>query len=205
MTKPTIYTIGHSTHPIDYFLELLLHNGINCVVDVRSLAASRFNPQYNKKALAAFLSTNKVEYLHLPQAFGARRTDPAFLDAEGRVDFQKLRDSDDFKDGVRRLSSGAGNYTIALMCSEADPLQCHRFGMIAPALNDFEVRHILKDKSILSQHDLEVKLLQHYLKKRKPNLFESPSTRTEMLLDAYRILNREIAYSPAEHKRDLNR
>jgi uncharacterized protein (DUF488 family) len=205
MAKPTIYTIGHSTHPIDYFLEMLLHKGVNCVVDVRSLAASRFNPQYNKKALFAFLNAHKVEYIHLPQAFGARQTDPAVLDAEGRVDFEKLRDADDFKEGVRRLSSEAANYTVALMCSEADPLQCHRFGMIAPALNRFDVKHILKDKSILSQHDLEMKLLQYYVKKWKPNLFESPSTQTEMLSDAYRMLNREIAYSPAEHKRDFKR
>ena len=205
MAKPPIYTIGHSTHPIDYFLELLLHNGVNCVVDVRSLAASRFNPQYNKKALVVSLNVHNVEYLHLPQEFGARQTDPAFLDAEGRVDFLKLRASDKFKDGVRRLSSGVENYTIALMCSEADPLRCHRFGMIAPALNDFDVRHILKDKSILSQHDLEMKLLQYFLKKRQPSLFEAPSTEMEMLLDAYRMLNWEIAYSPAEHKRNFKK
>ncbi|WP_414648338.1 DUF488 family protein, partial [Dinghuibacter sp.] len=54
MKTPTIYTIGHSTHQLDYFLELLKGFSINCLIDVRSVAASTYNPQYNKEPLSNF-------------------------------------------------------------------------------------------------------------------------------------------------------
>ena len=55
MQKPIIYTVGHSTHQIDYFVELLKEHSVNCVIDVRSLAASTYNPQFNKEPLCNFL------------------------------------------------------------------------------------------------------------------------------------------------------
>ena len=104
MVKPVIYTIGHSTHPIAYFIELLKCYNVNCVVDVRSLAASRFNPQYNKKSLATSLNSQRIEYLHFGEEFGARQIDPSLLDEEGRVDFEKIRNSEKFTRGIERLT-----------------------------------------------------------------------------------------------------
>ncbi len=202
MSKPVIYTIGHSTHRIEYFLGLIQEHGVNCLVDVRSVAASRFNPQYNKKALAASLAANEVQYLHMPEEFGARRSEPDILDSEGRVDFDKVRDSEKFMRGIGRLWNGVEKrFTIVLMCSEAEPLQCHRFGMIAPALLDFDVRHILKDKSIVPQNELEARLLKMYDEKLNAGLFELFVSDSDRLGRAYRILNKEIAYSPAQHTR----
>src|SRR4051794_3069135 len=136
---PLVYTVGHSTHSAEYFLELLTEFSINCVVDVRSLAASRFNPQFNKNKLAGFLAANGITYLHFAKEFGARRSDPNLLDEDGRVDFDKVRASEDFKNGVERIRQGvAKGFTIALMCAESDPMDCHRFLMISPALQDAE-------------------------------------------------------------------
>ncbi|MCS7075054.1 MAG: DUF488 domain-containing protein, partial [Bacteroidia bacterium] len=59
-----IYTVGHSNHTIDYFIELIKHFGINCIVDVRSVAASTRFPQYNKEFLANSLSNSGIAYLH---------------------------------------------------------------------------------------------------------------------------------------------
>ena len=56
MDKPTIYTVGHSTHPLDYLLELLKEYGVNCLIDIRSVPASAYNPQYNQEPLKNFLS-----------------------------------------------------------------------------------------------------------------------------------------------------
>lgn len=203
MGKPVIYTIGHSTHPFDYFHELLSYYHVNCVVDVRSLAASRFNPQFNKKSLAAALNDRNIVYLHLPDEFGARQTDPNVLDMEGRVDFEKIRTTNEFKAGINRLLNGVEKgYTIALMCAESDPLYCHRFLMISPALGDFAVRHILKDKSIATQRQLENEIRKLYRERRKePGLFEELASGDEDLKAAYRMLNREVAFSPAQHKR----
>jgi len=168
MDKPVLYTVGHSSHHIDYFLELLKTYSITCLIDVRSVAASSYNPQYNKDQLADFLKKNGITYLHFAEEFGARHTDSDLLDEEGKVDFEKIRKSRLFKNGVERLWSGLEKgFKIGLMCSEGEPFDCHRFSMISPALekDGFEVKHILKDKTVKSNAELEKQLLKKYDKK----------------------------------------
>lgn len=207
MVKPVIYTIGHSTHKIEYFLELLKDHKVNCVVDVRSLAASRFNPQYNKKALANSLNEHDITYLHFGEEFGARQTDPNLLDEAGRVDFDKVRNAEKFKNGIERLWQGVTKgYVIALMCSESEPLDCHRFSMISMALKDFDVKHILKNNSVVNQTELENELLKMYSKKLpKSDLFQPRITTREQLKEAYRLKNREVAYSPSTPTRRFSK
>jgi uncharacterized protein (DUF488 family) len=200
MDRPIIYTIGHSTHPINYFLSLLQEYHVNCLVDVRSVAASRYNPQYNKEPLSNFLKNNGIIYMHFPEQFGARQSDPDLLDEKGKVDFAKVRKSRNFRNGVGRLWSGINKgYMIALMCSESDPIDCHRFSMITVGLRQdgFEVLHIMKDKSLKSTSDLEQLLLQKYASQLpKPDMFQSKVTLEERLNVAYRLRNLEIAFSP---------
>lgn len=88
-----VFTVGHSNHPLPYFLALLQTHGITCLVDVRSVAASAYNPQFNGGVLAAALRQAGVAYLHFAREFGARHDDPALLDAEGRVDFGNVQRS----------------------------------------------------------------------------------------------------------------
>ena len=150
MDRPVIYTIGHSTHPIEVFLDLLKTFSFNCLIDVRSVAASSYNPQYNKEPLSNFLKTNGITYMHFAEEFGARHTDPDLLDDEGKVNFELVRKSWNFKNGVERIWQGIDKgFTIALMCSEGEPFDCHRFSMVSIALekDGFEVKHILKDKT----------------------------------------------------------
>jgi len=195
-----IYTIGHSTHTASYFLEMLKTFSIDCVIDVRSIAASSYNPQFNKKALSTFLNINQITYLHFADEFGARHENPKLLDYEGKVDFEKVRQSISFKNGVERLRQGVfKGFTIALMCSESDPFDCHRFSMVSIALakEGFEVKHILKDMTLKSNAQLENRLLKKYEKKiPHPNIFESKVALDNQLEVAYRLRNREIAFSP---------
>lgn len=195
-----IYTIGHSTHSLDYFGELLDAYGINCVIDVRNTAASTYNPQYNGAPLKAFLKTKDILYLHFGEEFGARPRDPALLDAEGRVDFDKLRQSEKFLQGVKRLRTGLEKgYRIALMCSQSDPFDCHRFVLIACYLvrHGFAVRHILKDKTCIDNAVLEEKLLEKYRKKLpQKDLFHPHIGEEERLEIAYRLRGKSIAYKP---------
>jgi uncharacterized protein (DUF488 family) len=164
MDRPLIYTIGHSTHPLEYFLSLLREYAIDCLVDVRSIAASARNPQYNKQPLSKFLKANNIAYLHFAEEFGARQTDPGLLDDNGKVDFEKVRRSPIFRRGIERLSNGVTKgHIITLMCAESDPFDCHRFSMISPGLQNagFQVQHILKDKTIISNEALEQQLLKN--------------------------------------------
>src|SRR5205085_2076677 len=103
MDKPIIYTVGHSNHPIEFFLELLQAYSVNFLVDVRSVAASSYNPQYNKEPLSNFLDAQGITYMHFAEEFGARHTDPDLLDEEGKVNFELVRKSWNFKNGVEQL------------------------------------------------------------------------------------------------------
>lgn len=115
--KEVVYTIGHSTHHQDHFLDLLKDHAVNCLIDVRSVAASRFNPQYNKRRLSGFLKEHRIIYMHFPEEFGARHTDPLLLDKNGRVDFEKIRRSNKFIDGMKRLVS-SGNEWVHGICAQ---------------------------------------------------------------------------------------
>ncbi len=195
-----IYTVGHSTHEINYFVELLMHFNINCLIDVRSVAASKYNPQFNKDFLSNFLKKKGIVYLHFAKEFGARHTNPELLDEDGKVDFDKVRASFEFKNGVSRLLNGIEKgFTITLMCSESEPIECHRFSMISVALEKegFEVFHILKDKTLKSNANLESMLLKKFDKKLpKPSIFEPEISLEQQLKVAYKLLNQEVAYSP---------
>lgn len=200
MDSPVIYTVGHSTHPPDYFLELLQAFRINCLIDVRSLAASSYNPQYNKEPLAAFFKKAGITYIHFAGEFGARHGDPDLLDGEGKVDFQKVRQSRKFKSGMERLRQRVNKgFVIALMCSESDPFDCHRFSLVSVALQQegFGVYHILKDKTVKTNAELENQLLKKYGKKLpKPDMFNTGLTVNDQLKAAYRLHNKDIAFSP---------
>lgn len=203
MNTHTLFTVGHSTHPPDYFLELLKKHGITCLIDVRSVAASAYNPQFNKEPLSAFLKKHRITYLHFAKEFGARHTDPTLLDENSKVDFEKVRNSDDFKSGVTRVIQGfEKGFVIALMCSEAEPLDCHRFSMVSVALQQlgFDVRHILKDNTLLTNAQLEKALLKKFHKKLPvPTVFDPDVSIQDQITVAYRLKNQEIAFSPYTH------
>lgn len=204
MRKPVIYTVGHSNHSIDFFLDLLQSFAINCVVDVRSVPASAYNPQFNKEVLSVFLREQEIGYVHLGREFGARYKDPGLLDREGIVDFEKVQQTAAFRSGVEKLRQGIEEgYTMALLCSEAEPFDCHRFAMVSAVLvkEGFEVLHILKDKTVKANSELEERLLKKYDKKvPRPNLYEPDITREDQVAAAYRLRNRDIGFSP--YKKD---
>lgn len=199
MTIRQIFTIGHSTHPLETFLALLNNHSINCIIDVRSTPFSRMAPQYNKKPLTNYLRSYGITYGHLPDEFGARHHDKTLLDEDGVVDFSKVRQTASFRQGVDRLKNGVDmGYTIALMCAEANPFDCHRFAMISYQLvrEGFDVRHILKDSQVLGNADLEEMLLKKYHKRLPQNTLFDDSVTPELQLEtAYRLRNKDIGYS----------
>lgn len=196
--KRMVFTIGHSKHEIDYFVELLNKHGCNSVIDVRSQPYSQIAPQFNKEQLSLVLKNNDMMYIHFEEEFGARRVKSCLLDEDGKVDFDKVRESIKFKQGIQRLKTGIDlGYTIALMCSEADPFDCHRFSMVSYQLIKEGVRvcHILKDGSLKENSELEDELVSKYEKKLpQTNLFGTV-TRDEQIEIAYRLRGKDIAFS----------
>lgn len=199
LMSKTIFTIGHSNHSIDYFLELLQTHDINCVVDVRSTPASSYSPQFNQLPLSNFLKLNDILYMHFGKEFGARQEAKEVLDNNGKVNFEVFRQTDAFSQGVERIKKGLNkNFKIALMCSEGNPMECHRFSMVAVYLEKnvgLNIQHILKDKTLISNTLLEKELLKKYKKKLpQPSLFQPNVTPEMQLKAAYQLHNEEIGW-----------
>ena len=194
-----LYTIGHSNHLLTDFLNLLLKYGIDCIVDVRSIPASKYSPQFNKETLQGFLRSYNLDYQFFGYEFGARRNDS--FNELGYVDFELTVQTALFQEGVHKLTPLLEKKNIALMCSEADPLECHRFSLVGRYYHEegLDVNHILKDATISSHEALEQEMIKNYVHSRKPllpNIDELFGTYTaeDQRRDAYRLKNKEIGF-----------
>lgn len=198
--KRELFTIGHSNHSIEYFLELLQYHNVNCVIDVRSTPASSHNPQFNKETLKISLKTYDIVYMHFGEEFGARHKDEDLLNDEGILSFKKFQKTRQFQNGIERVDIGISKgYKIALMCSEGNPIECHRFSMISNFLEKegIHVNHILKDKRIISNSDLEKVLIKKYEKQlSKPSLFV---TTTSLIDLVHELNNKNIGWKPNKY------
>ncbi len=132
-STPTILTIGHSRHSLERFIALLEGAGATAVADVRSAPVSRFSPHFNKAALAAALAARNIDYIFLGQELGGRPEQKAMY-TQGVADYEKMATTPNFQAGIARLTEAADLSRVAAMCSEADPLDCHRCLLVARAL-----------------------------------------------------------------------
>ena len=202
--KREVYTVGHSNHSIEYFLELLQSQEISCLIDVRSVPVSNYNPQFNRAPLENFLKRHGIVYMHFGKEFGARHEDKNLLNDEGKVDFKTVRQSFAFQQGVERVDIGLSKgIKIALMCAEGNPLECHRFSMISIGLEEvgIHVNHILKDKTVKSHAELEKELLKKYKKKiPQPSLFPKDVHEQDPLKHVYKLHNKAIGWQSDRYK-----
>jgi uncharacterized protein (DUF488 family) len=150
-----IYTIGHSNHPAEKFLQLLRTHNIEVVADLRSRPFSRFVPHFNREALKNFLQEEGIRYLFLGKELGGKPQDPDRPLAD-EVVWDYLRSRPQFREGLARLMEEARQARVCLLCAEADPARCHRGQLLAPELaaQGAEVCHILADGTILNHQEL---------------------------------------------------
>lgn len=141
-----VYTIGHSRHHAEIFVRLLTDAGVDVVVDVRSIPASRFAPWSNHRALPERLDAAGIDYVYLGRDLGGKPREQG-LWTDGRPDWDKIRRAPGFKAAVERIVALAESRRPALMCAEGDPAKCHRTWLVAPALTARGVRvvHLLPD------------------------------------------------------------
>lgn len=137
VTPLMIFTIGHSTRPIDEFVRLLKAHGVQRVVDVRTIPRSRHNPQFNRDQLSPALHRRKIHYRHMSGLGGLRRARPDSANAGWRnASFRGYADymqTPEFEDSLAECIDLAKKERVVLMCAEAVPWRCHR-SLIADAL-----------------------------------------------------------------------
>lgn len=202
-----IYTIGYSGFKLEDFVRVLDHYNINGLIDVRSMPMSQHYTDYNKQELSVFLKKNGIAYRNYKDEFGARQAERRFY-PNGYLDFLLFAKSERFREGMNRLIAAMPlGYKFVLMCSEKDPICCHRAIMVAREFNDNDVsaKHILADGSICTQEDIENRLVDMYFPDRDQlSLFGSPLTWKEMVNESYIQQNKKIGYKLEQDEEELD-
>ncbi|MFO7698596.1 MAG: DUF488 domain-containing protein [Anaerolineae bacterium] len=159
MTR-SIYTVGHSNHLLEAFLDLLHARDIVCVVDVRSSPHSRYAVQFNREALERPLGREGIEYRWLGDLLGGRLVLP-LAGESGRAFYQRLTSDPRFDRGLAELEALGESRVVAVMCSEGDPLRCHRAIVIGKHLDErgWSVIHIRPDGGSLDQRAVRDELV----------------------------------------------
>ena len=152
----TLYTLGHSRHTIEKFIDLARRHSVRLIVDVRGQPYSRFNPQYNRERLKDALTNSDIEYLWLGDQLSGRPKDPKFQGPDGQVLWDELKKWPDLLEGIAAVLARAAETRLALVCAEEDPMSCHRRFLLTPPLCERGARvlHIRGDGRIQPEDEL---------------------------------------------------
>ncbi len=125
-----VWTIGHSTLPMDEFIARLRSFGIETLVDVRSFPGSRRYPHFNRENLRVSLTSAGIEYIHMAELGGRRKMKPDSLNMAWRNEsfrgYADYMETEAFREGIDRLTELAQKQRTAIMCAEAVWWRCHR-------------------------------------------------------------------------------
>lgn len=200
--ETTIYTVGHSNHAIDQFIQLLKANEITAIADVRSNPYSKYQPQFNRDELKSALRRAGIDYVFLGNELGARSPDPSCY-VGGRVQYERLAATQTFRAGLARLIKGSERHRIALMCAEKEPLECHRTLLVGQSLHNIgvELVHIHATGSQETHQQALVRLLD-LTGLPHEDMFRS---RDELLAEALRIQEERVAYVDEQMTKETSR
>ena len=152
-----IYTIGHSNHTKERFLDLLIGANIEVLVDVRSNPNSRWATFANRDSLKEILESARIQYIYLGDMLGGRPSDSDSYDQQtGKADYQAIREKEYFRRGIKRILGRLRRHRVCIMCAEEDPTSCHRNLLVAESLRQagMIVFHIRGDGRIQTDEDL---------------------------------------------------
>lgn len=152
-----IYTIGHSNHTQEEFVNLLTAAKIEALVDVRSTPNSRWAPFANRDSLKEILESVQIHYIYLGDVLGGHPSDPdSYEHQTGKVDYQVIRAKESFQGGIKRILGELKRYRVCIMCAEEDPISCHRNLLVAGSLRQAGVLvfHIRGDGRIQTDEEL---------------------------------------------------
>jgi uncharacterized protein (DUF488 family) len=206
MTSPDLlYTIGHSSQSIEDFIAALHRHDIQALADVRSMPYSRRYPQFSREALQKSLVVDRIYYLQIGRELGARRDEPECY-VDGRAEYSEIAKLPNFQRGLDVLLTQIKRHRTAIMCSEQDPLTCHRVILVCRELRDagIEIRHILRGGELETHEAAEARLITEELGgAAQPDLFPGSQTAQERLQHAYQKRAQRICYRRDDPKRSF--
>ena len=193
-TQYPVFTVGHSNHSLETFVNLLLQHDVAEVVDVRSTPYSRHIPHFNSESLNRMLDGMGIGYVFLGRELGGRPSDRSCYDIKGRVRYDRVANTALFDDGLRRVMRDANERRLALMCTEKEPLECHRTLLVAWMLSgrDVAVEHILADGGTENHSAAMDRLLDMFKLPHDGDMFTS---RAEVIADALTRQAQKVAYT----------
>jgi uncharacterized protein (DUF488 family) len=203
-----LLSVGYSNHTLEQFLALLRAAGVSALADVRTSPFSRYNPLTNGPQLSAALRAVGIAYVFLGEQLGGR-PGPRELYDEDRVDYERVRQTAFFREGLERLIRGSETHVVAMMCGEEDPLDCHRGIMITPALVEKGIfpGHLRRDGRIETTPEMEQRLLA--LTKVGDGVVDGlfaaqldEEDQRKLLAEAYRRRAKKIAFKLEETEED---
>ncbi len=191
--QPMVFTVGHSNHPPEVFVSLLVRHGIDQIIDVRSAPYSRYSPQFNYEGIQRMLDDIGIGYAYLGGELGGRPADRACYDADGRVQYDRVAATDTFDDALRQVARVAEESRIALLCTEKEPLECHRTLLVARALVDrgVGIAHILADGGLEDHTDAMLRLVEIHKLPPNGDMFRSLA---DVIAEALTRQARKFAY-----------
>jgi uncharacterized protein (DUF488 family) len=186
MSHPLL-TVGHSNLEAEGLAALLRGAGVAFVADVRSMPYSKRLPHFSREVLEAHLKSAGIGYVFLGRELGGRPEGRALYTPEGVADYQAIRATPAFRQGVEKALELSQRQSVALMCGEEDPLPCHRGLMITPALSALgrPPWHLRRGGRLESPQEFEARVLEAA---GLGGLFQ------ECLEDAFHILSRRHAH-----------
>jgi len=167
MKKPTLFTIGYSIHEKDSFMAVLLKNNIDMLIDIRSRPQYTNNTEFLQAKLIINLKAENIQYKYLGNSLGGRPKNMNYYNKK-RLDYNFFTKSPEFQIGISKIYNYLRKNNCVLMCSENDPLKCHRFLIISRYIinknknNSLNIKHLYVDNISEMQTDAENRLLKKF-------------------------------------------
>jgi len=189
-----LLTVGYSGHDKESFLALLIDCKVEVICDVRSTPYSRYKPDFSRQPLKQALNQAGIKYVFLGAELGARPADRNCYEG-GQATYERIAKSAPFAAGLERIRDGSEKMNLALMCSERDPIECHRAILVCRELRDMRdrIHHLHGDGSSETQSELEDRLVG-FFGLAPPPLLSEPGDWENAVAQAFVKQGDSIAY-----------
>ncbi|MDR1895209.1 MAG: DUF488 domain-containing protein [Prevotellaceae bacterium] len=166
MELQTIFSIGHGNKTIEEFVSELHSYDIKFLIDIRSKPYSKYSQHFSQQPLKALVEREQIKYVYMGQELGGLPThDSSCFTSDGKVDYDKLKEKDFFKEGLHRLlKANSQGIRVCIMCSESDPKMCHRSKLIGVELQKMGItlQHIIGISKIITQNQVITELTKGF-------------------------------------------